>query len=365
MIHGLLSSLLPFLVVLTVLVFVHELGHYLIARAAGVRVDVFSIGFGPELFGFNDRAGTRWRFSAIPLGGYVAMHGEGDGSEEQDPAVSFAHKSVAKRAAVVIAGPAANFIFAIVVLAGLFMTVGQPYSVPVVSDVTAGSAAERAGLKAGDTILAIDGAAVQRFEDIQQHVQLNSGTPLDIRIRRDGVEQDVTATPDVVVSKDTLGNEFSHGLLGIRSGVVDYRRHGPVEAVGQAAQETWGMSKAILVALGQYIAGKRSTQELAGPVGIAQLSGQVAQAGILPVINLMVILSINLGLINLLPVPMLDGGHLVFFGIEALRGKPLGQRVRDFGFRVGFALVLTLMVFATWNDLRRLQVFDFLQKLMS
>ncbi len=358
--------LIPFLVVLTILVFVHEMGHYLVARWCGVKVEVFSIGFGPELVGWTAADGTRWRLSAIPLGGYVKMLGEmGAMGGAGQPEGSFGSKTVGQRALVVAAGPAANFLFAIIVLAGLFMTVGQPFTPARIGEISPNSAAERAGLQPGDLIERINGATILKFEDIQGIVQLNVGTPLDLVVQRGGQSVALQATPDVVTGTDLLGNPFQRGLLGIRGAAPESRQHGPLAAVGHAARETVAICRSILQAVGQYVTGTRPADELSGPLGIAQVSGVVAKDGLLPIVSLMVMLSINLGLLNLFPIPMLDGGHLAFYAVEAIRGRPLGPRAQEFGFRVGLALVFSLMIYATLNDLGRFKVFDFLQSLLS
>ncbi|AWU93484.1 RIP metalloprotease RseP [Azospirillum ramasamyi] len=374
-IGGFWTSVLAFLLVLTVLVFVHELGHYLIARRNGVRIETFSIGFGPELFGFTDRTGTRWKFSALPLGGYVKMFGDADpastpgsnlsGMTEEERSVSFHHKRVGQRAAIVAAGPIANFLFSIVVLAVLFMTAGQSFTPPDVGGIQPGSAAERAGILPGDIILSVDGTGIQRFEEIRQIVSIRPGQPLAIELNRDGRVMTVTATPDSQSVTDRLGNSHQIGLLGISRGSVGMMRHDPLTAVWQAGREVAGMISGTFTALGQMVQGSRGTEELGGPLRIAQMSGEVAQSGLYPLIWFMTFLSVNLGLINLFPVPMLDGGHLVFYAFEKLRGRPLGARAQEYGFRIGLALVLTLMVFATWNDLVQLRVVDFFRGLVS
>ena len=364
-----------FLVVLTVLVFVHELGHYLIARYNRVRIEVFSIGFGPELFGWWDRAGTRWKFSAIPLGGYVKMFGDADASsglpaagigrltaEERD--VSFHCKRVGQRAAIVAAGPLANFLFAIVVLAVLFMTWGQPFTPADIGQVVPGSAAEVGGIRPGDTIVSIDGRAVERFEDVQQVVRLNPNVPMQMVVRRDGALVNLRVTPTQVEETDRLGRH-RFGQLGIRGGGSKYVTHDPATAVVRAVGETWNLSVTTLHAVWQMIIGTRGSEELGGPLRIAQLSGEVAQGGIVPLLWFMAVLSVNLGLINLFPVPVLDGGHLLFYAAEAIRGKPLGQRAQEYGFRVGLALVLTLMVFATWNDLVHTGIVDLVKRFVT
>jgi regulator of sigma E protease len=348
-----------FLVVLTVLVFVHELGHYLIARRNGVRVEVFSIGFGPELFGWNDRAGTRWKISALPLGGYVKMFGDSDGSSvlpaadvaemtEAERKVSFFYKPLGQRAAIVGAGPLANFAFAIVVMSVLFATYGQPYMPPEIGKILPGSAAERAGMKVGDVVTSIDGNPIARFDDIRRLVELDPGAPMAIVVSRDGGPVSLSVTPSAVDD----GNGRQIGQLGVHGGTtVKYIRRSPAGAVFHAFSETWNLSTSTLGAMWQMVTRKRSADELGGPLRIAQLSGQVAQIGAGALLSFMAMLSVNLGLINLFPVPVLDGGHLLFYAAEAIRGKPLGQKAHEYGFRIGMALVLTLMVFATWNDL--------------
>lgn len=361
---GLYGFGIPFLVILTALVFVHELGHYLIARWNGVRVEVFSIGFGPELFGWNDKAGTRWKFSLIPLGGYVKMFGDAnaasmpaEGNEEMsaaERAMAFPYKRLGQRAAIVAAGPIANFLFAIVVLAALFMFYGQPFTPAVVGEVVEGSAAEAAGFQVGDKVTAVDGTTVARFEELQRIVAIRPSEELRITVERGGREVDLLATPDRVERPNGLGETQVVGLLGLRGGAPEYTRHGPLSAVWQATRETISIVDQTFTALGQIIRGARDTDELGGPIRIAQMSGQAAELGLLTMVHFAAMLSINLGLINFFPVPMLDGGHLLFYAIEAVRGRPLGERAQEYGFRIGLALVLTLMVFVTWNDLLRI-----------
>ncbi|MGE0714081.1 MAG: RIP metalloprotease RseP [Alphaproteobacteria bacterium] len=366
---------LSFLVLLTILVFVHELGHYWVARRSGVRIEVFSIGFGPELFGWNDRAGTRWKFSVLPLGGYVKMFGDagaastpGDGLDRmtaEERAVSFHHKRLAARAAIVAAGPAANFLFAVVVLAGLFMTQGQPFTPPEVGTVAAGSAAEAAGVRPGDRIVEVDGSRIERFEEVQQIVRLNQGTPLAVAVMRDGKRVELQATPRVVEIHDRIGGTQRLGMLGIGRSGVEFVRRGPVDALVAGFDETASLTVGTLTAVWQMVSGARTADELGGPLRIAQMSGEATRAGIAGFLWFAAILSINLGLINLFPIPMLDGGHLLFYAAEAVRGKPLGERAQEYGFRIGLALVLTLMIFATWNDLVQLRVFSFLKGLVT
>jgi regulator of sigma E protease len=380
--HGALLYVGSFLLILTVLVFVHEFGHYLIARWNRVRVEVFSIGFGPELFGRQDRAGTRWKFSAIPLGGYVKMLGDSDPASmlpaprpsSQDGAGqdgagdregAFNCKNLGQRAAIVAAGPAANFLFAMIVLAVLFMTFGEPQTPPIVGQVQSDSAAQQGGIRPGDVIVSIDGQRVRRFEDVQQAVRFDPGKQMTIILRRGGADVTVHVTPKRTELTDRFGNRFAVGLLGITHSGMDYVKLAPVAALTQAGSETWGLSVATLKGLWQILIGMRSTDELGGPLRIAQMSGEVAQQGPVAILWLLAVLSINLGLINLFPVPVLDGGHLLFYAAEAVRGKPLGPRAQEYGFRIGLALVLTLMVFATRNDLVHLGIWSWLKGLVT
>ncbi len=374
--HGGVYYIGVFLVVLTILVFVHELGHYLIARRNGVRIEVFSIGFGPELFGWHDAAGTRWKFSAVPLGGYVKMFGDADASSglpvaglgqltQAERDVSFHYKSLGQRAAIVAGGPFANFAFAIVLLALLFMTHGQPFTPAEVGQVQAGSAAEHSGIRVGDVIVRIGNKTIERFEDIQQVVRLNPGVPMNLVVRRDGNMVPLDVTPTRTQVTDRLGDKHEIGLLGIGRSGIEYIKRDPATATLRAIGETWNLSAATLEAMWQIIIGTRASDELGGPLRIAQMSGEVAQGGIVPLVWFMAVLSINLGLINLFPVPVLDGGHLLFYAAEAIRGKPLGQRAQEYGFRIGLALVLTLMVFATWNDLVHLRIVEFVKGLVT
>lgn len=370
-----LNVVVPFLVILTVLVFVHELGHFLVARRNGVRVEVFSIGFGPELFGWTDRARTRWKFSLIPLGGYVKMFGDANAASQpsgdvehmssEDRAVAFQTKRLGQRTWIVAAGPLANFLFAVVLLAGLFATIGQPFTPPVVGDVMPESAAAEAGIQPGDRIVELDARTIERFEDVQQIVRPSAGQPLEIVIVRDGEEIVLTVAPKLSELTDNFGNRRQIGLLGITRSSVEYVRHDPLTAFLRAGRETVDLSLGTLAALGQIIAGTRSAEELGGPLRIAQMSGTVAESGLVPVIWFMAVLSVNLGLINLFPIPMLDGGHLLFYAIEAVRGRPLGERAQEYGFRIGVALVFSLMLFVTLNDLIHLEVFDFIRRLVT
>ena len=353
-----------FLVLLTVLVFVHELGHYLVARAKGEKDEEISIGFAPELFGWNDRVGTRWKFSAIPLGGYVKMFGDADPSSmpgervaemsAAERAVSFHHKHLLRRIAIVAAGPFANFAFAVIVLTVLIAIRGEQYVPPEVGQVLPNSAAEAAGLKAGDLIVSIDGTPIDNFRQIQRIIELNTGTPIEMVVQRNGEQIGLHATPRVTMETDRFG--FTHQLarLGLQGGRAEFVHRSPAAAVWSAMRETWTQSVDTLKAVGQMISGVRGTDDLRGTLGILQYTGAVAQDGFITLLAFAAGLAINLGLVNLFPIPVLDGGHLLFYAAEAIRGKPLSQRAQEYGFRVGLALVLTLIVFVTWKDLVRI-----------
>lgn len=373
---NLAGYIIPFVVVLTIIVFVHELGHYWVARRCGVRVEVFSIGFGPELFGWHDKHNTRWKISAVPLGGYVKFFGDADAASTTDNAavssmnaeerkVSFHHKTLGQRSAIVAAGPVANFIFAILIYAALFSLVGQPFTPPVVGDVVPGSAAESAGLRPGDRILTADSTGIQRFEELRAYVALRAETPIAMRVLRDGAEIGVTVVPLRVDVPDGSGGTHRVGQIGIRTTGIDFVRHDPATALVQAVRETWQVVANTFTYLGRIIQGRESGDQLSGPLGIAKMSGDVAKSSWLGLVSLMATLSVAIGLINLFPVPMLDGGHLVFYAYEAVRGRPLGERAQEYSFRIGFALVMSLFLFATWNDLNRLPIFNFLTGLFS
>ena len=359
------------ILVLSIVVFVHELGHYLVGKWAGVRVVTFSIGFGPEIFGWNDRSGTRWKVCWLPLGGFVRFFGDADASSradnealaamsEAERRVSFPHQKLGWRMAIVAAGPFANFLFAVIVLAGLYMTVGQSHTPPVVGGVEQGSAAEVAGLQPGDRVVAVGGSGVERFEDLQGIIRLNQGTPVDIRVVRGESEITLRATPSVTEETDRFGNSHKLGRLGIRGGKPEFVVRDPAGAVYFASREVVSIVDMTLTSIGQMIMGSRSAEDLGGPIRMTEMAGQMAEIGLPTLIWYAAVISVSLGLMNLFPVPMLDGGHLLFYAFEALRGKPLGEKVQEYGFRFGLAVVLTLMIFTTWNDVSR--HFDFLRR---
>ncbi len=366
---GLVGYLVPFLFVLTIVVFFHELGHFLVARWFGIKVLVFSIGFGPEIVGFYDRYGTRWKIAAVPLGGYVKFFGDDNAASVPDheaaaamsaaeKTVSFVHKPVGPRAAVVAAGPIANFVLAIAIFAGVFMAVGKQITSARVDAVQPASAAQAAGFRPGDLVLAIDGEKIASFGDMQRIVSISAGEPLNIEVERGGVHVTLKATPQPKELKDSFGNVHRLGVLGIsRSmapGDIKTQKVGPLRAVVMGAQETWFVVERTLSYIGGVFTGREAADQLGGPIRIAQVSGQVASAGFVALIHLTAVLSVSIGLLNLFPIPLLDGGHLLFYGIEAVRGRPLSERAQEVGFRIGLAIVVMLMIFATFNDILHL-----------
>jgi regulator of sigma E protease len=366
---GLVGYLVPFLFVLTIVVFFHELGHFLVARWCGIRVLTFSLGFGPELAGFNDRYGTRWKISAVPLGGYVKFFGDENAASAPDHAAaaamsesekkdSFIGQKVGSRAAVVAAGPIANFILAIVIFAGLFTFLGKPSTSARVDKVEAGSAAAAAGFQIGDIVTTIDGTAIDSFSDMQRIVGTSAGEKLTFTVKRGNSTVQLQGTPELREVKDPFGNAHKLGVLGItRSmlpGDVTTERVDPATAVWLGVKETWFVIDRTLAYIGGVFTGREAADQVGGPLRIAQISGQVATIGLAALVHLAAVLSISIGLLNLFPVPLLDGGHLLFYAVEAVRGRPLSERAQEMGFRIGLGLVLMLMVFATYNDILHL-----------
>jgi regulator of sigma E protease len=346
-------TLIAFALVLGVLVFIHELGHYLAARWRGVHVDAFSIGFGRPVWRRTDRRGTEWRLGWLPLGGYVKLHGL-EVPEETDaatraswrPGQTFHDKPVRDRAIVVAAGPVANYLLAVLLFAGLYMTVGQPVGNTTIGAVVEGSAASRGGLRVGDEILALDGERVARFDQVQRHVQPRPGQPIELRIGRDGEERTLVVTPDA-----REGPQGATGVLGIQGGAVRLERLGPVDALAAGTAQTADVTWQSLTSIGEMLAGQRSARDLGGPIRIAEISGEAATLGPAALVSLMALLSVSLGLLNLFPIPILDGGHLVFYAAEAIRGRPLPPKAQEYGYRAGFALLATLFVLVSWNDI--------------
>ncbi|HEY0571157.1 MAG TPA: RIP metalloprotease RseP [Enterovirga sp.] len=358
---------LAFLFVLTIVVFVHEYGHFIVGRLCGVGVKAFSIGFGRELYGWNDRHGTRWKISAVPLGGYVKFVGDMNGASVPDEAVlarmdpeerriSFHHQPLAKRAAIVAAGPIANFLLAILVFAGLTYFAGRQVLVPRVDVVQPGSAAETAGFRPGDLVLGIDGREIGSFADMQRIISTSAGDTLSFTVERDGGRVSLEATPTVrEVDMPGFGKQ-KIGLLGLQGSRnpadVKFVRYGLVDSIGAGFQETWNVIERTFNYLARMLSGRESPQQLSGPIGILKVSGDVASAGgLASLTGLIAILSVSIGLLNLFPIPLLDGGHLMFYAFEAVLGRPLSDRAQEIGFRIGLAIVVMLMLFATWNDI--------------
>lgn len=367
---GILLTLFAFLLTIGVLVFIHEMGHYLVGRWCGVKAETFSIGFGKEIAGWHDKRGTRWKIGALPLGGYVQFAGDMDPAstpsedwlklpaEERNQ--TFQSKSLLQRAAIVFAGPAINFLFAILILAGFALAYGESVTPPVVGTVAENSTAEAIGLQNGDKIIEIDGDSVARFSDLAREVSIIPDKEVEIMFERDGAVITKQAKIGVRIEKDRFDNEYRIGLLGVSPGSLE-RRDVPLwEAPIVATRQTGQIVDLIVTTLGQVISGRRSVSELGGPLKIAQVSGEQFVAGLNQFIFFVALISINLGFINLLPIPMLDGGHLMFYAIEAVRRKPANPMIQEWAFRSGFALVVMFMLVVTFNDLASFGLFRIL-----
>jgi regulator of sigma E protease len=365
-IHALAGYIVPFLIVLSLVVFFHELGHFLVARLCGVRVLTFSIGFGPELAGFNDRYGTRWKIAAIPLGGYVKFFGDENAGSAPDAsrlqamnagerALSFHFQPVWKRAAIVVAGPLINFVLSIIIFAVIFMVYGKQSMSPRVDAIQANSAAAAAGFQPGDLVLSINGRAIDNFEDMKRIVSDSPGESLSIIVKRHDAEIALKATPTAQDEKDLLGNRHRIGVLGIQHAPTESDPQKqtvlPPEALWLGTQQTWAVIDQTMQYLAGVIAGRKSADQLSGPIGIARVVGQAATISLGLLMHITAVISASIGLLNLFPIPLLDGGHLLFYGIEAVRGRPLSERAQEVGFRIGLAIVVMLMIFATFNDI--------------
>jgi regulator of sigma E protease len=372
------TSTLAFIVVVGILVFVHELGHYLVAIYNRVKVETFSIGFGPELFGWNDKRGTHWRVAAIPLGGYVKMFGDVDPASmtnngevakamsPEERAGAFFAKPLGQRAAIVAAGPLINFLFAIVALFALFVWLGKPHTLPIVDGLVDGLPAQQAGILPGDRILALNDTEIVQFEDIKDFMALNLDQPIVVHVDRAGAQMEFRISPVLEATEE--GSPHKIGRLGIKSQKIEYTSLGVGEAAVESVKSTWKITIGTLEALWQMVVGTRGSEELGSVISIAKMSGDAVdtesvEATIANFLWFMAVLSANLGLINLFPIPVLDGGHLVFFICEAFRGRPLGDKAQEYSLRFGLALVLTLTVFAIWNDLSNFGVVDYVSRL--
>ncbi len=352
---------LSFIVILSIIVFIHEFGHYLAARLCGVKIEAFAIGFGKELFGWTDKAQTRWKVCIAPLGGYVKMYGDAteastpdaealDEMSEEEKKISFHHKALWQKAIIVAAGPLANFLLAIVIFTSLIFTNGLDTTEPIVGKVIEASAAEDAGLQTGDRITVINGKNVETFNQISRIIATNLGEPITLTILRDATTFDLTLTPKMDLYKDALGNEIERPLIGISSKKLTLEDVTVVQAIGESVKRTYGMITMSLDFMGQIITGDRSAKELKGPIGIADLSGKAAKQDFMTIIWFMALLSVNLGFVNILPIPPLDGGHLLFYALEGAQGRPVAEKFQEWGYRAGFAFIIMLMGFTIYND---------------
>ena len=359
---GFLYTLFQFLLLLSILVFVHEWGHFIVARIFGVRVETFSIGFGREIFGWTDKKETHWKISWLPLGGYVKFYG--DASAISNPAKMlsripekernkcFHYKPIWQRFLIVFAGPAINLIFAVFLFTGLFAAVGQYVAKPVISEITPDSAAEMAGFQVGDRFLEVDGNTIETFNNIRPIVAMRGGEETLFVIERDGRIIELVATPEKVVEKDAFGNDISFGRLGVSSATMVKQEYNIFEAFAAGTKHTYTTFGLMIETIGRLITGSVSIKELGGPVKIAQYTGQSASQGLGSFISFMALISVNLGLVNLLPIPLLDGGHLLFYCIEAIKGSPISVKAQEMAAMIGLAFVLGLLFVLTWNDLR-------------
>lgn len=364
-----LTTILPFIAVLTVVVFFHELGHFLVARWNGVKVNTFAVGFGPELLGIDDRHGTRWKLCAVPLGGYVKFHGDADVSSKSDTDAlsrmseeqrkgAFAAAALWRKALIVAAGPIANFLLAIVIYTGLFMGYGETYVAPVVGKISESSAAQEAGFTIGDKVLRVEGQDVKSFADISRFTNISADRPLEFVVERGGNEVEIVAAPKMTRRTDPFGNVFYTGLVGIgpSNDPANIIRQplGPAAAFTKGLDSTWLIVERTYHFIRELIMGKQNASELRGPIGIGHMTSQVATLGLASLISLAAALSVSIGLMNLLPVPVLDGGHLALYAIQAVRGREMSERAQEIAFRIGLTCVLMLMLFATSNDIQRL-----------
>jgi len=362
-----LHHFFAFIVILTIIVFIHEFGHYIVAKLFGVKIEEFAIGFGKELFGWNDKSGTRWKFCLFPVGGYVKNFGDEDPSSskvdikklkkltEKEKKQTFYYQSVYKRMAIVFAGPLFNFLLAILILTASYRINGITYFKPIISKVIEYSAAHEAGIKEGDLIISINDEFIDTFEEVQKAIALNTDQELEFGIIRNYILYDIKMTPKLQKTKDIFGNEITANVAGIGASDMVYKKANLFTAFVKANTTTYDLCKNTLKALGQMITGKRSAKELGGPLKIAKYSGQSFEGGFAMVMWFIAMISANLGLVNLLPIPILDGGAILFFIIEAIRKKPLSEKTQDKLFKIGFGILIALMAFAVVNDF--IQVF--------
>lgn len=369
-------TVIAFLLVLGPLVFVHEYGHYIVGRWCGVKAETFSIGFGRKIISWRDKRGTDWKIGWLPLGGYVQFAGDRDAVSRPDAdwqqmsaderQHSFPSKPVWKRAAIVAAGPITNFLFAILILAGFAWLSGTPTTPPIVGSVMEDSAAQQAGIREGDRILSIDGRTMQLFTDVPMAVAHRPNEPVDVRLRTaSGEERSVRLTPSLQSSTDQFGNAYERGVIGIMAGKVVFERVSLLQAPVVALRQTTQIVQQTFDVLRQLVTGNRSVKDMSGPLKIAKTSGEAATMGIASLVFLAALISINLGFINLLPLPMLDGGHLLFYGYEAIIRRPVPQVAQEWAYRFGFAAIITLMIVVTFNDLGSFGLWDQIARLIG
>ncbi len=369
-----LSYILPFIILILIVVFIHEYGHYYFAKKFGVGVTDFSIGFGKEIFGWNDKSGTRWKICWIPLGGYVKFFGDrnvysqADHKEilekysEEDQKKLFTLKPLYQRSLIVFGGPLANFLLALVIFFSIYTFVGKDFTPAVINEVQKDSPAMAGGLKQNDVILEIDGNKVESIMDVSKFITMSTDEIIDFKVKRSYDEVILKIKPNIVPGEDNLGNKLNKRIVGIKLGAhnneINHVKLGPAKAIYHAANEVYFVGISSLKYIGAMIFGKADTSQLGGPIRIAKISGQVAEFGVLAFISMMAYISISLGLVNLFPIPMLDGGHLMFYAFEKVLGRPLSQKTQEGFFRIGIFLLISLMFFTTFNDLKDLGLFN-------
>ena len=369
-----LSYILPFIILILIVVFIHEYGHYYFAKKFGVGVTDFSIGFGKEIFGWNDKSGTRWKICWIPLGGYVKFFGDrnvysqADHKEilekysEEDQKKLFTLKPLYQRSLIVFGGPLANFLLALVIFFSIYTFVGKDFTPAVINEVQKDSPAMAGGLKQNDVILEIDGNKVESIMDVSKFITMSTDEIIDFKVKRSYDELILKIKPNIVPGEDNLGNKLNKRIVGIKLGAynneINHIKLGPAQAIYHAAHEVYFVGISSLKYIGAMIFGKADTSQLGGPIRIAKISGQVAEFGVLAFISMMAYISISLGLVNLFPIPMLDGGHLMFYAFEKVLGRPLSQKTQESFFRIGIFLLISLMFFTTFNDLKDLGLFN-------
>ncbi len=369
-----LSYILPFIILILIVVFIHEYGHYYFAKKFGVGVTDFSIGFGKEIFGWNDKSGTRWKICWIPLGGYVKFFGDrnvysqADHKEilekysEEDQKKLFTLKPLYQRSLIVFGGPLANFLLALVIFFSIYTFVGKDFTPAVINEVQKDSPAMAGGLKQNDVILEIDGNKVESIMDVSKFITMSTDEIIDFKVKRSYDELILKIKPNIVPGEDNLGNKLNKRIVGIKLGAynneINHVKLGPAKAIYHATHEVYFVGISSLKYIGAMIFGKADTSQLGGPIRIAKISGQVAEFGVLAFISMMAYISISLGLVNLFPIPMLAGGHLMFYAFEKVLGRPLSQKTQEGFFRIGIFLLISLMFFTTFNDLKDLGLFN-------